>query len=161
MAKKKAAKASKSGKNGKIIEALQKAYWMEIETVQNYIANSINLDGVRAEEIKKSLQMDVNEELTHAQSLGHRIKELGGRTPSSLQFKPIQKTLQTPKNTTDVVAVIKGVIDAESSAIAHYKNTIRLCEGTDYVTQDLCVRLLADEESHLSLFKGFLLEYSK
>ena len=42
-----------------IIEELTVAYWMEIETVTNYIANSINLDGVRAEEIKKALQADV------------------------------------------------------------------------------------------------------
>jgi bacterioferritin len=34
---------------------LIKAYWMDIETVQNYIANSVNLEGVRAEEIKSSL----------------------------------------------------------------------------------------------------------
>ncbi|MHC4879625.1 MAG: hypothetical protein ACYTGL_24485 [Planctomycetota bacterium] len=36
-----------------IIEELKVAYWMEIETVTNYIANSINLDGVRAEERKR------------------------------------------------------------------------------------------------------------
>jgi hypothetical protein len=29
------------------------------------------------------------------------------------------------------------------------------------VTQDLCIRLLADEEEHLVQFKGFLKEYSK
>ena len=34
-----------------IVRELQIAYWMEIETVMNYISNSINLDGVRAEEI--------------------------------------------------------------------------------------------------------------
>ena len=40
-------------KNQAIITELTKAYWMELETVINYLANSINLDGVRAEEIKK------------------------------------------------------------------------------------------------------------
>ena len=39
-----------------IIDNLTKSYWLEIETVMNYISNSVNLDGVRAEEIKKSLQ---------------------------------------------------------------------------------------------------------
>ena len=38
-----------------IVDELKVAYWMELETVTNYIANSINLDGVRAEEIKKAL----------------------------------------------------------------------------------------------------------
>ncbi len=41
-----------------IIAELKVAYWMELETVTNYIANSVNLDGVRAEEIKKALQAD-------------------------------------------------------------------------------------------------------
>ena len=39
-------------KREQIIQMLTRAYWMEIETVMNYIANSVNLDGVRAEEIK-------------------------------------------------------------------------------------------------------------
>ena len=34
-----------------IIALLTKAYWMEIETVMNYVANSVNSDGVRAREI--------------------------------------------------------------------------------------------------------------
>ena len=41
--------------NKRIVKLLTTAYSMEIETVLNYLANSVNLDGVRAEEIKKSL----------------------------------------------------------------------------------------------------------
>lgn len=42
-------------KRNEVLALLAQAYWMEIETVMNYIANSVNLDGVRAEEIKKRL----------------------------------------------------------------------------------------------------------
>ena len=45
--------------NHDIINELRKAYAMELETVQNYLANSIDLDGVRAEEIKKALLRDI------------------------------------------------------------------------------------------------------
>ena len=38
-------------KRDQLIEMLTKAYWMEIETVMSYVANSINPDGVRAQEI--------------------------------------------------------------------------------------------------------------
>lgn len=145
-----------------IIEMLTIAYWMEVETVTNYIANSVDLDGVRAEEIKKSLAVDVAEELTHAQGLAKRIKEVGGRVPGSAGFKSMQKSLQPPSDTTDVVAVIRGVIEAEDSAIAHYGKLIELCgEAHDYVTQDLCITTLADEEGHRVMFAGFLKEYSK
>jgi bacterioferritin len=147
--------------NTKIINQLIKLYWAEIETIQNYIANSVNLDGVRAEEIKKALAMDITAEVGHAQALAKRIKEVGGLVPGSYKFKPEQKKLQPSEDTTDVVAVIKGVIDAEESAVRGYNQLIKLCEGKDYVTQDLGVRTLADEEAHLTEFKGYLKEYTK
>ncbi len=144
-----------------IIAALNAAYWMEIETTLNYIANSINLDGVRAEEIKKSLLMDIPVEIGHAQTLGKRIKELGGKVQGSAAFTPGQARLQPPRSSTDVTAVIRGVIEAEDAAIAQYNLTIRLCEGIDYVTQDTCIRLLAEEETHCQEFHSFLKEYQK
>lgn len=142
-----------------IIDNLIKSYWMEIETVVNYISNSINLDGVRAEEIKKSLAQDVTEEIGHAQTLARRIKELGGLVPGSEDFTPVQSFLQTNEDTTDVVSVIEGVIAAENGAIKQYNKIIRLCDGVDYVTQDLVIGLLAMEESHRIEFVGFLKEY--
>ncbi|HEV8292144.1 MAG TPA: ferritin-like domain-containing protein, partial [Tepidisphaeraceae bacterium] len=119
---------------------------MEIETVLNYLANSINLDGILAEEIKKSLAADVAAEMGHAQQLGNRIKVLGGAVPGSAVFKATQKSLQPPPLSTDVLSVIKGVLEAEDAAIEHYNATIKLCEGLDYVTQDVLVKLLGDEE---------------
>jgi len=144
-----------------IVKELTVSYWMEIETVMNYIANSINLDGVRAEEIKKSLAADVTAEIGHAQTLAKRIRELDGSVPGSLEFKAAQKMLQPPKDSTDVISVIKGVIKAEEGAIAQYKKIITMCDGIDYVTQDLVITALADEESHRREFMGFLMEYEK
>jgi bacterioferritin len=146
-------------KRKEIIDNMIKSYWMEIETVINYISNSINLDGVRAEEIKKSLALDVTEEIAHAQSLAKRIKEIGGLVPGSMELKPVQSFLQTKEDTTDVVSVIEGVIAAENGAIEQYNKIIKLCDGVDYVTQDLCIRLLGMEESHRIEFVGFLKEY--
>ncbi len=143
-----------------IIDGLVKAYWMEIETVQNYLANSVNLDGVRAEEIKASLGADVTEELTHAQSFARRIKEIGGTVPGSMAFKAEQSSLQPPAKSTDVVSVIRGVIEAEEGAIAHYKALIKTCEEhSDYVTADMLTTVLADEEGHRRQFIGYLKEY--
>ncbi len=143
-----------------VIKLLTTAYCMEVETVMNYLANSINLDGVRAEEIKKSLAADVPEEIGHAQQLGQRIKQLGGLIPGS-QHVDVGHQIQPGEDTTDVVGVIKAVIAAEEAACAHYKQIIKATDGEDYVTQDLCIRLLADEEGHLILFKGYLKEYAK
>ncbi|MDA0658310.1 MAG: ferritin-like domain-containing protein [Planctomycetota bacterium] len=141
-----------------VVQMLIAAYGMELETVMNYIANSTNLDGVRAEEIKKSLGADIAAELMHAQQLGQRIKQLGGLVPGSLSVKFAGQT-QPSSDTTDVVAVICAVIEAEEAACAQYNKIIKATDGDDYVTQDLCIRLLGDEEEHLVLFKGFLKEY--
>ena len=143
-----------------VIDMLTATYSMEIETVLNYLANSVNLDGVRAEEIKKSLAADITEELMHAQQLGQRIKQLGGLVPGSAAVK-LGNQIQPTNDTTDVVGVIKAVIDAEEKACAQYKKVIKATDGEDYVTQDLCIRLLADEEEHRVLFNGFLKEYEK
>ena len=141
------------------IALLLESYSMELETVMNYLANSVNLDGVRAEEIKKSLGADVPGEIAHAQQLAHRIKQLGGHIPGSKALV-LGNQIQPVTVTTDVVGVIKSVIAAEETACAQYKKIIKAVEGEDYVTQDLCIRLLADEEEHLVQFKGFLKEYT-
>lgn len=146
-------------KRQEIIELLTAAYWMEIETVMNYISSSVNLDGVRAEEIKKSLAADVTAEIGHAQQFARRIKNLSGITPGSFAFKPSQETLQPPATTTDVAYVIRGVIDAERGAIEHYTKLIKAVEGIDYVTQDMVIKILGDEQEHLREFEGFLKEY--
>src|SRR5919197_101240 len=142
-----------------IIGMLEKAYWMEIETVMSYIANSINPDGVRAQEIVESLQQDIQEELGHAQQFGNRIKELYGVVPGSLDFSAEQTYLQPPDQQTDIVHVIKGVIAAETGAIDHYNEIVEFCEGKDLVTQDMVIEILRDEEQHRRLFEGFLREY--
>jgi bacterioferritin len=146
-------------KRARVLAMLETAYWMEIETVMNYISNSVNLDGVLAEEIKKSLSLDVAAELAHAQQFAKRIKTLSGVVPGSKDFKARQTALQPPARSTDVVSVIRGVITAELSAIEHYNALIRECDGVDYVTQDLAVKILTDEQDHLREFEGFLKEY--
>ncbi len=144
-----------------VIAALRKAYMMEVETVINYLANSLHLEGVRAEAIKSSLAADINEELNHARRLGNRIKQLGGSIPGSRDLKFTQDPLQPPKDPTDVVGVIRGVLAAEDDAINHYQAIIRMTEGDDYVTQELAISNLADEDAHRQQFEGYLKEYTK
>ena len=142
-----------------IVKLLTKAYWMEIETVMSYIANSVNPDGVRAQEIIESLQADITEELGHAQQFATRIKELYGTVPGSLGFQAEQTYLQPPEHQTDIVHVIKGVIEAETGAIEHYNRIIEATEEADPVTNDMVIAILRDEEGHRRLFEGFLREY--
>jgi len=142
-----------------IVELLKTAYFMELETVMNYVTNSINPDGVRAQEVKENIEEDIQEELAHAQQFAARIKELYGVVPGSMEFKAVQDKLQPPENQIDVVHVIKGVIDAEDGAIEHYTRIVEETEEVDPVTQDMVIAILHDEQGHRRLFEGFLREY--
>src|SRR5829696_3183146 len=124
-----------------IVDLLKTAYFMELETVMNYVTNSINPDGVRAQEVAA------------------RIKELYGVVPGSMEFKASQDTLQPPDDQVDIVHVIKGVIDAEDGAIQHYTRIVEETEEVDPVTQDMVIDILRDEQGHRRLFEGFLREY--
>lgn len=98
-----------------VIDLLKTAYSMELETVLSYLAHSTNLDGVRAEEIKKSLAADITAELGHATQLARRIKQLGGLIPGSTGVK-FGKQKQPTEDTTDVIGVIEATIEAEEAA---------------------------------------------
>ena len=146
-------------KRERIVGMLTRAYWMEIETVMSYIANSVNPDGVRAQEIVKSLSEDIQEELGHATQFADRIKELYGIVPGSMDFRAEQSYLQPPEHQTDIAHVIEGVIEAETGAIDYYNKIIQATEEADPVTNDMVIAILHDEERHRRLFEGFLREY--
>jgi bacterioferritin len=146
-------------KREEIVELLTKAYWMEIESVMSYIANSVNPDGLRAQEVVEALEEDIQEELGHAQRFAQRIKELYGVVPGSLEFRAEQSYLQPPERQTDIVHVIRGVIEAETGGIEHYNRIIEATDGVDWVTQDMVIDILRDEEGHRRLFEGFLREF--
>ncbi|WP_254769043.1 ferritin-like domain-containing protein [Salinilacihabitans rarus] len=143
-----------------VTDLLRKAYVDELETVMNYLTNAIVLDGVHAEEVKESLEADVQEELEHARILGNRLKQLEAAPPGSEEFEARQQSLQPPEDTTDVRSVIDGVLEAEADAIETYRALFEAAgEADDPVTEDVAVTILADEEAHRTEFRGFRKEF--
>lgn len=143
-------------KTKEIIAELKRSYAIELETLQNYLANSIDLEGADAEDVRKSLEEEVALKLKHARRLAKRINVLGARLPGSLELPRDQQLLQPPKDRSDMVAVIKGVISATEASISQYQKILTLSEGFDFVTQDLVIDLLSDEREHHRTFLGFL-----
>jgi bacterioferritin len=146
-----------------VLDGLKKAYAMELETVLNYLAATVNLEGVRAEEIKKNLAAEALDELGHAQALARRIHVMGGTVPGSkaLSFTFNQHALQPLDDTGDLRSVIQGVIEAEEAACQHYQQMIDLCDSKDMVTQELCIRLLGDEEEHRRQYQSYQKEFDR
>ena len=143
-----------------VIELLKKAYWMEIETVMSYIANSINPDGVRAQEIKRVARGRTSRRSSATRSSSRRgSRSSTASSPARWSSRPSSRYLQPPDEQVDVVHVIKGVIEAEQGAIEHYSRIIEETDGIDPVTQDMVIAILHDEQGHKRLFEGFLREY--
>ncbi|QSW99766.1 ferritin-like domain-containing protein [Haloterrigena alkaliphila] len=143
-----------------ITDLLTEAYNDELETVMNYLSNAIVLDGIHAEEVKESLEEDIQEELDHARLLGERLKQLDEAPPGSEQFEAKQHSLQPPEDTTDVQSVIEGVLEAEEGAIETYRSLVDAAdEANDPVTEDVAVTILTDEEAHHTEFRGFQKEF--
>ena len=143
-------------KTKKLVTLLKKAYAAEHETVQNYLANSAWLDGIGAHEVAEALAKDVPDELGHAQQLAHRLKQIGECPPGSMDLDRTQIGLQPSLDPTDVRHVLKGAIAAEHDAIDTYRDIIDVADTVDPVTQDLAIKLLADEDGHRTLLEGFL-----
>jgi len=132
-------------KTREIITELKRSYAIELETIQNYLANSIDLQGTEAEVVRKSLEEEITLKLRHARRLAKRIHILGGRLPGSLELPRDQNLLQPPLDNGDVMAVIRGVISANDTSINQYQKIINLTEGLDYVTQDMVIDLLSEK----------------
>jgi len=143
------------------VELLTRAYLMEMETVANYLAASTNLDGVRAQEVIRALAGDVEEELGHARRLAARLNQLDAVVPGSHALLREQDSLQPRTDSADLEGVILGVLEAEEAAIAHYQELIEHTDGIDWVTQDLAISILADEDAHRRLFASFLRDYER
>ena len=146
-------------KREEIVDLLTTAYWMEIETVMNYVAASVNPDGLRAREVVEALETDVEEELGHARQFAQRIKELYGVVPGSMEFRAGAEVVAAAGAPDRPQHIIRGVIEAETGAIEHYARIIEVTDGVDWTTQDMVIAIMRDEEGHRRLFEGFLREF--
>ncbi|WP_181685647.1 ferritin-like domain-containing protein [Halorhabdus salina] len=144
-----------------VVDLLRKAYLDEIETAMNYLANGTYLATVRGEMVAESLKEDVDEELHHAEELGYRLRYYGEVPPASADFEVNQDSLQPPAESSDVLTVIDGVIEAEEDAIETYEALIEAAEeANDPVTEDLATELLADEQAHRAEFLSYRQDFA-
>jgi bacterioferritin len=118
-------------KTKEVITELKRSYAIELETIQNYLAISIDLVGAEAEVIRTSLEEEITLKLKHARRLAKRINVLGGRVPGSLELPRGQNSLQPPLDSTDALAVIRGVISANEASVSQYQKIINLTDGLD------------------------------
>ena len=142
-----------------LIEMLTRAYWMEIETVMSYIANSINPDGKRAQEIIESLEEDIQEELGHARVASASASSSSmGWCRARAASRPSRATC-SPRGADRHRSCDQGRDRGRVERSTTTTRSSSSARAATPVTQDMVIEILADEEGHRRLFEGFLREY--
>lgn len=138
-----------AGKNKKSLkDMLNDAIAREIQVSVQYMWQHVQAVGLKGEVVKGIFKKFAITEMKHAEIIAERLVMLGG-TPT---------TMPTPitvgKNVDEMLKLDKK---AEEEAIAMYKEIIALAnkEG-DYITANLFIGILADEEEHFASFESYL-----
>jgi bacterioferritin len=131
-----------------LIEMLNKAIGLELQVSIQYMWQHVRIYGFDHLSIAEELKKIAIEEMKHAESIAERVDYLGG-IPTT---KPAKITVgDTPEQ------MITNDMLAEEETIDFYKTIIETTiKEKDYVTHDLFVSILTDEEEHHNLFKGLL-----
>lgn len=136
------------GPRSALVRKLTEAYWGEIETVRDYVASSTNRDGMRAERISSSLREAIACHLDHAQRLAMRISRLHGPIPGPDDFSERLRSLRAPADPLDSMAVLTGLIEAETAAVERYRRiTAVAADALDWVTEGLVAQLIRESET--------------
>lgn len=151
---------SRAAARDAVVELLKQAYWIQIETAMNSLANSINPDGVGAEVIRRALSDGAAAALSHAERLASRIKELYGVVPGSREFRADQGAFQPPSPSTNIVSLLHGAISAHDAGILLCGRLLDATHRVDPVTEHLVVEILRGEQAGKRRYEAYLKEYA-
>ena len=131
-----------------LIEMLNKAISLELQVSIQYMWQHVRIYGFDHLAIAEELKKIAIDEMKHAESIAERVDYLGG-VPTT---NPAKITIgDTPEQ------MITNDMLAEEEGITFYKTIIEAAtKEKDYVTRELFVNILTDEEEHHNVFKGLL-----
>jgi len=124
-----------------IIDALNKALAMEIQAILQYVNQYHILHDADFMELANKTMAIAKEEMSHADDLGKRIKELGGSAVAMPDAKPT-----TGQGVEDI---FQFDADLETTTIKKYNEFSEICrENGDTVSATLLERISASEQEH-------------
>jgi bacterioferritin len=127
--------------NSEVVQHLNKLLANEQSAYNQYILNSQVLKNWGIEKMAQTEREEANDEIGHAELLLERILYLEG-TPKMEGGKPSQVNR-------DVKEVLEHNLDLEVAGIADLREGIEACNRVgDWVSRELMVKILTDEEGH-------------
>lgn len=126
----------------KVIEILNEALKAELTAINQYFLHSRMLHDWGVSVLGDYEYKESIEEMNHADWIIQRILFLGGL--------PNLQDLGRLRIGESVEEILKSDLALEEDAIPIYRNGITYCESVhDYVTRDLLMKILINEEEHL------------
>jgi bacterioferritin len=127
--------------NSEVVQHLNKLLANEQSAYNQYLLNSQVLKSWGIEKMGETEKEEAMEEIGHAEILIERILYLEG-TPKMEGGKPAQVS-------GDVKEVLEHNLELEVSGIADLREGIEACNRVgDWVSRELMVKILTDEEHH-------------
>ena len=142
-----------------LLELLVKNAAAELTTYYYYTILRVNLIGLQGEGLKAIAETARIEDRNHFEALVPRIYELGGSLPGDMKvFHDMSACppADLPKDPTDVMAMLKVLVNAERCAVRGYSQLCNMTVGKDHRTYDLVLAILNEEIEHESWFSEFL-----
>jgi len=146
----------------KLLKLLQKAYADEWIAYYAYKWAADIAHGIGSPHMAELADKTADEEEEHADELAERILELGGDLPygiEKLYDLANCKTVNYPKDMSDLKGILKALVEAEGCAIDVYNKIVKFlgpCYDKDIKTFHLIEHILAEEIGHEEAFENLL-----
>jgi bacterioferritin len=132
--------------NDIVMKRLKEALAMELTAINQYFLHAHLFEDWGFKKLAAKMREEMAEEQGHADQLMARIMFLDGQ--------PDTGKLNKVYTADSVVELFKADLKEEKIATEHYATSAGECEDAhDYVSRDLFVSLLTDEEGHVDWLK--------
>lgn len=131
-----------------LIDALNKDRSDELAAIVQYMKHHYEGEGISSNTIREIAKKTAIDEMKHAEKLGERINYLGG-IPTKMPSEIVEGG--------DLRKMVEDDLAKENSAIAQYKEHIRLAvEEEDFTTRLMLEEILSEEEGHADTWEAIL-----
>ncbi len=137
------------------IKILNEALATELVCVLRYKFHSIAAQGINSDSVKQEFAEHAQDEQEHAEWLGERINQLGGKpnfNPEGILTRSATQYVEGDS----LLSMIKENLVAERIAIETYREMVRYFAERDPTTRKLLEKILAKEEEHANDMQDLL-----
>jgi bacterioferritin len=137
------------------IKVLNEALATEVVCVLRYKFHAITAQGINSEAVKQEFAEHAKDEQEHADWLGERINQLGGKPNFNPEGILTRSSTQYVEGES-LLSMIKENLVAERIAIETYREMVRYFADRDPTTRKLLETILAKEEEHANDMQDLL-----